>query len=206
MAAGGFSSSRGKLLLVTGKVIGDADRGGFQPFGAVVPVGRADFAVLFGELQRLDHAEHLFDVPAQRQVVDGLVPHHAFPVDQEEAAERDRVVEQNSVAAADLLGEVRHHRVAELADAALAAFGGLPGVVAVLRIDRDRHEFGVQRAELLDRVVERDKFGRADEGEIHRVKEEDDIFAPETGKGEILNAVIRHDGLGGKIRRNGCYE
>ena len=44
--------------------------------------------MLLVELQRIDHAQHIVDVAAQRQVVDGLVLHRALLVDQERGAER----------------------------------------------------------------------------------------------------------------------
>jgi hypothetical protein len=42
----------------------------FMPALPLLPAGRADFAVFFGELQGVDHAQHFVDVAAQRQVVD----------------------------------------------------------------------------------------------------------------------------------------
>ena len=45
--------------------------------------------MLLGELQGVDHAQHLVDVAAQGQVVDHLVAHVAGLIDEEGAAEGD---------------------------------------------------------------------------------------------------------------------
>ena len=50
---------------------------------------RADFAVFFGKLQRVDDALHLVHVVTRRQIVDDLAVHNlADAVDQERAAGR----------------------------------------------------------------------------------------------------------------------
>ena len=61
------------------------------PF-AFLPVGRADFAVLFEELEGLDHSESFVDRAPQGQIVDDLVADDPFLVDQEQASQVD---EQN---------------------------------------------------------------------------------------------------------------
>ncbi len=52
---------------------------------AFLPLSRAHFAVLFVELQGINHAQHLVDVATQRQIVDNLVTNDTVLVDQEGA-------------------------------------------------------------------------------------------------------------------------
>ena len=68
--------------------------------------------MLLGELQGVDHAQHLVDVAAQGQVVDHLVAHVAGLIDEEGAAEGDlgfRVL--HVVGLADAVVDVGHQRV-----------------------------------------------------------------------------------------------
>ena len=119
----------------------------------------------------------------------------ALFVDDEEPAEGNGFVDQDAVVARDLLREVGDHRIAELADAALAALGLLPGEMAVLRIDRDGDELRVEFFEFPDCVVECDEFGRADERKVHRVEEQYDVSAAQRRKLERLDRIVRHDGI-----------
>ena len=52
------------------------------PF-AFLPVGRADFAVLFEELEGLDHSESFVDRASQGQIVDDLMAYDSILVDQD---------------------------------------------------------------------------------------------------------------------------
>ena len=66
-------------------------------------------------LQRLQHPQRLVDRPAERQVVDRRVLHDALAVDDEEPAERDAVGAEDAEGLGDLLLEVGHERVGEVA-------------------------------------------------------------------------------------------
>lgn len=50
---------------VLSQVLGHALGGGLHACVTLAPTGRADFPVLLGELQGVDHAQHLVDVAAQ---------------------------------------------------------------------------------------------------------------------------------------------
>ncbi len=50
-------------------VFSHAVRRGVHAFFAFFPLRRADIAVLFVELQRVDHTQHFVDVTTQRQIV-----------------------------------------------------------------------------------------------------------------------------------------
>ncbi len=57
-----------KLLRVAFEVFGNTGSISLHAFIAAVPACGADFAVLFVELQRVDHADGFIDIAAQRQV------------------------------------------------------------------------------------------------------------------------------------------
>ena len=79
---------------MVGQVRGDAVRGGFHGVFALFPVGRADLAVFFGELEGFEDAQGFVDVSSEREVVDEGVSDNAFLVDKEEAAKGDGLVEE----------------------------------------------------------------------------------------------------------------
>lgn len=60
----------GQNLQLTGmlfKICGNSLGIGFHAFIALLPASRANLAVLFMELQGLDHAQRLIDIAAQGQ-------------------------------------------------------------------------------------------------------------------------------------------
>jgi hypothetical protein len=149
-----------------------------MPAFALVPAGRADFAVLLGKLQGVDHAQHFVDIAAERQVIDHLMADDALLVDQEGAAEGDAGgAELDVVGAADLVLHVGDQRVLHLADTTVVDRRVLPGEVGELRVDRYADDFDAALLELVQAVIEGDQFGRADEREVERVKEDDGVLA-----------------------------
>ena len=76
----------GRLQICLLEIFAAALRVGLDRAAALLPVGRADLAVLFEELQGVDHAQGFVDAAAERQVVDHLMADDAFLVDQEQAA------------------------------------------------------------------------------------------------------------------------
>ena len=186
---------------MAGQVLGNAGGRSLHAGLALVPAGRTDFAVLFGELQRVDHAQHFVDVAAERQVVDHLVADDALLVDQEGAAEGDAGgAELDVVGAADFMLDVSDQRVLDLADATVVDRGVLPRGVGELRVDRDADDFDAALLELVQAVIEGDQFRRADEGEVQRVEENDDILAGGfLGERVGADLVVAQDGLSGEV-------
>ena len=80
----------------------------------------------FGELEGIEDAECFIDIAAERQVVDECVLDDAVFVDDEEAAKCDRLVEENSVVACDLLIQIGHQWETDLADAAFVGWKLFP--------------------------------------------------------------------------------
>ena len=145
--------------------------------------------MLFGELQRVNHAQHFVDVAAQRQVVHHLVLHHAGAVDQERAAESDAAIGFNVEGLAQFVLDIGHQGVANLADAALFHRGVAPCGVGELAVDGHADHFHVLGFEVGQTVVESDQFGRAHEGEVQRVEEYYRVFAG----GSLLEGVVVND-------------
>lgn len=56
---------------------------GLHALAAVLPAGRADLAVLIGELEGLNEADGLLDIATDGKVIDGDLTKDAFRVDDE---------------------------------------------------------------------------------------------------------------------------
>lgn len=63
-------------------------------------------------------------------------------------------------------------------------------------VNRDGNEFAIKFSELFGLVIEGDDFSGADEGEIKRVEEEDNVFAIVfvLGEGEIDKLAVEPSG------------
>ena len=108
--------------------------------------------------------------------------------------------ELNVVGAADLVLHVGDQGVLHLADATVVDRRVLPCEVGELRVDRDADDFDAALLELVQAVIEGDQLGRADEGEIERVKENDRVLALGfRGQREVADFVVAHDGGCGEI-------
>lgn len=178
---------------------------------ALVPACGANFAMLFEELQGIDRAQHFVDIAAERQHVDVLVHDHAGLVDQEGATQRHTGrFEFNVVGAADVMLDVGHQRIANLADAAVLDCGVLPGKVRGLGVDGHANHFYATLLELFQTMIKGDQFRRADKGEVERVEKQDDRLALELGQFQFLDFVVAINGGGGEVRglalnENGHY-
>lgn len=182
----------------------------------LLPVDRANFAVLLEMLQRVDEADRFGHRAAQRHVIDEHVPHCAFLVDEEETAIRHEfafsgeiarrihrvVAGQNAVALRDGLIDVGHDGVIHALDAALLARRLEPCPVRKFGVRGAADDGHIALLELSQLFLKAVQFSRADEGEIFRVKEKEDVFLPlELFEGEILDDGLSLDGLGVE---NGC--
>ena len=168
-----------------------------------MPTGRADFAVFFGELQGVDHTQHFVNIPTQRQIVNDLMTHHAFLVDQERTAESNtgfRVFD--IIGLTDSVGDIRNQGVFNRANAAFINGRVAPGIVGELGIDGYTDNLDATLAEFFQTVIEGDQLRRANKRKIKRIKENDGIFAF-AFLFEIIvfnNLAIAEYGGSGKIR------
>jgi hypothetical protein len=121
-------------------------------------------------------------------------------VDEEEAAQGHRLVDENAVGAGDGLVQVLDEGVLDVADSAVIHSGALPGQVGELGVDGDAEHLAVLRLELAQAAVEGENLRWAHEGEVEGVEEEDDVFPPVIGEGDFAEGVVRHDRFGGKVR------
>ncbi len=185
-----------------GQILGDAFGIGFHPLFAFVPTGGTDFAVLVGEKHRIDHADHLIDVPAKRQVVDDGMADGTVLVDEEGSAQGDGIVDQDIVVPGDLLGKVGDQGITDAADTALLYRSLSPGEVAVLAVDGAADDIDAAVMELFEPMIEGDQLGGADEGEVQRIEEEDGALLSDILiEVEILDdGPVGQDGGSGEIR------
>jgi hypothetical protein len=109
----------------------------------------------------------------------------------------------NVIGLTDAVVNVGNQRVSHLPNTAIIYRGITPGVVGVMRIDRDTNHLNVTLLKLFQAVIEGNQLGGADKGKIERVEKEHRIFA-----GNALfqveignNLAIAQYGISGKI---GC--
>ena len=161
----------------------------------LVPVSRADLAVLLHELERLDQSHGLLDISADREVVDGDLAEDALGVDDEHPAEGDaRVLNEHAVVAGHAEVLVREDGDVHLPEAALLAGGADPGKVGVLAVAGGGDDLAVDLAELLGLLAEGDDLGGADEGEVHGVEEENQPLALVVRELDVLEVVVDNGG------------
>jgi len=153
------------------------------------------------KLQRIDEAQGFVDIAAEREVVDVCRLHDAGLVDEEGAAQGDAAGQQHAKGACDVLGDVGDHGELDLAEPALIDGRIFPCEVGEVRVDGDGHDLDVLLLELREAVVVREDFGRAHEGEVERVEEDQAVVSGEVGlEVELLDdLVVGHDGRGGEV-------
>jgi hypothetical protein len=154
-----------------------------------LPTRRANFIrVRLHVLNSLQRSQRFIDGATERRVVDGRVLDDTFLVDDEQASQRGTVGLIVHVVRVNRLSlQVREQRVFDVAQAAFVSFGLNPRQVGVLGIDRAADDLAVQLRELFVSVAEGCDFSRADESEIQRVKEQDDVF--------LAFVLVQRDGL-----------
>ena len=97
--------------------------------------------------------------------------------------------------------DVSDQRILDLANAAVVHRRVLPSEVSELGVDRDADHFNAALLEFVKAVIEGDQFGRANEGEVERVKEDYRILALDfLGQGKGANFIVAHDGVCGEVR------
>ena len=172
--------------------------------GTRLPVARDDFTSLLVILEGLEEAEGLVNVAADREVVDGDLTDVLVGVDEEDGAESNTgiraVVDEDTVVAGAVLGDVSDQGDVHLAEATLLAFLHGPGEVGELRVDGPGEDGAVELVELSEAVGVLGDFGGADEGEVEGVREEDDPLALVVGELDGLHGLVGHDSHGFEFR------
>ena len=126
----------------------------------------------------------------------------SLAVDQEQTTQSNRSVEQNPVIAGNVFSYIRNHRELDIADAALVRRKRLPCKVGIFGVRGNADNFAAAFFEFLILIVERQNFRRTYKRKIHRVKEQNNIFAFQRGKFKLAKGVVAHNGIRGKI---GCF-
>ena len=193
----------------------------FDAFGAFFPVHRADFAVFFEVLERVDHADGFLDGTAERQVVDELVLDDAFLVDEEETAVGDELAFDHEVAVfVETVFAYEHvvvgrdgfvglcdEGISHTLDDALIKGHLEPTPVRHLGVSGDADHSHIAVFELGEVVLESVKLSWADKSEILRVEEKNDVFgAFELVEREIFDDLAVDYGAGVKRRGRFSYK
>lgn len=153
-------------------------------------------------LDRLQRSQRFVDGATKRRVVNGRVLDNTFLVDDEQTSQRLAVILIVHVVRVNRLAlQIREQRVLNVAQAAFVSFGLDPRQVRELGIDRAPDDFAVQFRELLVSVAKGGDFSRADESEIQRVKEQDDIFLAFVLVQRDGLKLLVYDGFAFKVRR-----
>jgi hypothetical protein len=191
---GSLAGLRLTILSRGGKVLEAALGVSLHGLSALLPAGRADLAVLIGELEGLDETEGLLDVAADGKVVDGDLSEDTLGVDNEETAQGDALVlDQDAVAAGDLCALIGDEGELQVGTQTALLAGLLnPGEMGEVGVGGDTEDGGVDLAEAVEGVVVLDDLCRADKGEVHGVEEKDDPKA-------YLSVTVTHQGPQGKL-------
>jgi len=132
--------------------------------------------MLLHVLDGLERAQRFVNVAAKREVVYGGVLYGALEVDDEQATKGNTILREHAVAAANGALKITYKRVGHVTNAALAAIRLGPGKVAEVAVNANTKHLGVELLELGVAVAEGGDLGRAYEGEVKRVEEEDDVL------------------------------
>jgi len=165
-----------------------------------LPVGRAHLTVLLNELESLDQADDLINVAADRKIVDGDLAQVTGRIDDEKGTKWDAIGKKNTVLGGDRLGEVSDNRDLHVTQTTFLARSVHPGKMGEQGIARGSNDLGVDGIELRLTIAESNDLGRADEGEIQRIPEEDDPLASELRQRDILELLVRHQSANGEFR------
>ena len=158
---------------------------------ALLPLGRADLAVLAGELVALDEPQDLVRVTADIRLVHGEVLDDTIWVDDGGTTEGVAgIAHVPAVLLADLATEVADERVLHRTETTLLAGSVDPGEVGEDGVDGKANDLAVDGLELVIGLAEGDDLGRADEGEVERVGEEDQPLALVLAQLNILEVKV----------------
>lgn len=135
--------------------------------------------MLVGKLKGLDEAEGFVDGASHGEIVDGDLSEGTLGVDEEETTKRyTGVLDQDTVIPGNLHRLVRDELELEVgSESSLVTVRVGPGEMRVFRIAGDGEDFSVEFLKVGETLVEREDLGRADEGEVEGVEEEDEPFA-----------------------------
>ena len=135
---------------------------------ALLPLGRADLAVLAGELVALDEPQDLVHVPADIRLVHGEVLDDTIWVDDGGTAEGVAgIAHVPAVLLADLATEVADERILHRTETTLLAGSVDPGEVGEDGVDGEADDLAVDRLELVVVLAESDDLSWTDKHEAN---------------------------------------
>ena len=165
------------------------------------PVGGAHLVgVVADVLEGLQQTQGLVDAAAHGQVVDGALHDHTIGIDDEQTAQGHAgFLVEHLVGAGDVLLQVGHQGVGDVAEAAVLAVGLHPGQVGELAIHGHAQHFAVAAGEVGVAIGEGGDLRRADEGEVEGVEEQHHVLAAVLGQLDFLELLVNHCG-GSEVR------
>ena len=178
-----------KAIGLSSQILPTSCSEGASVFWPFFPLRGADFARMSGDILRgLDLAKQVRGVAA-----DAFSRHFhrlddAVGIDDERATIGQAfVLAHDFEIARDRAGRIADHRVLDLAD----RFGAVvPSLVCEVRVRRDRVDLDAEPLQFSVMIGEIAEFGRANEGEVGRIEEEDRPFALDVGFGDLNELAL----------------
>lgn len=172
----------------------------------LLPVGRANLAILSNELEGINQTKELVDVTANGGVVDARLLEDSFRVDDEGATESDAsILNEHTVVTGEAVVGVSNQGDGNTTETTVGSRGVVPSVKSILRIGGSVEKLSTLVAELLQLLVEGDDLSGAHEGECHGDERKNDPLALELLKGDFLEDTVNNGLLlegGGGLTNN----
>lgn len=157
--------------------------------------------MLLDELEGLNQAEDLGSVTSNRGIVHGDVTNVSVGVDEEKSTVGVASVEvEATVGGGDLLVDILNEGDVHLSKTTVLAVSVDPSEVREDRVDRHTNDLSVQGGELSSGLREGNNLGGAHKGEVQGVEEEDNPLTGILRQRDLLDALVRHDSIGGEGR------
>lgn len=187
--------------------------------GTSLPVGRANLTVLISELESFNETKNFINGTTNGKIVDSNLTNGTLGVNDEETTESDTsFFNENTIVLGNGLGLISQERNVHLTKTTLLTGSVNPSKMRefyrknfnnasfffflffctislkLTRISRGTDNGSVQSFEFLDTFRESKDLSRANESEIHRIPEEDNVLALVVREGDILEFTIDDSG------------
>lgn len=154
------------------------------------PLSRADFTEDISVLEGLDQSEVFINISADWGVVDGKVSEDTLIIDDVGGSEGDTFAgDEAAIRSRDILSDISNE--GDLHFTKTSFISGLlaPFHMGEFGVNGDTQDFAVKFLEFAREFRELDDFSGANEGEVQRIEEEDDVLASVVGELDLLEAL-----------------
>ena len=185
------------------QVAGDAVAVGCHAFVALVPASGANLAMLFMELQGINHPQGFINIAAKRQIIDDLMANHTGLIDQEGATQGNTGIGKDAIIAGNILGQISHQGEANFTQTTVIYRCTAPCGMGMNAVHRNTDQLGTDFGETADPVIVGENFRRTYKCKIQRIEEQETIAAikPAGQVESFVNLAICQHGSGSEIRR-----